>query len=464
MDEDESELLHSFYSLANNDLPATQVIPDSQDATVNENETQEEASQPEKKVALPRENPNELDDCDAATVASIDLTSEWNYNVNYLALLNYEIEEFMNPVSHFQRMITEHDHNHLTSYDPRHSRLLRESAAIYPLKSSIVESRTHWSPEEKELFFEYLGRRSRHDPVGISRGVGTKTPVECAEYIAVLEHGLHIVRAKEQRRRLPGMRLRWKRLMRKIPAARKMSRQWIRFEESESRRLENFRESRDRNKEAKAWLRSHAAVGDQRSQLAIEIDSEESGVSSDEVKRISGLVDNYCADLVERENRAYPDDVYFDRIGEKFSRECQLLNIEKMLDLSSRLYYQRENLSSSVTEYLHRHAFQFSTISLFHGLVRQFTRRLVATTLAVAETRLRVSRNRAFHRKQVVQREDVQTACAVVGAEVNADRFWIGFKRRNEALRITEPGSRGIREIDADTVAELLSIRIKRRR
>ncbi|KAK9495068.1 hypothetical protein V1508DRAFT_410806 [Lipomyces doorenjongii] len=466
MDEDKSTLLDSLYSRSNNDLPATQVIPDSQDATVNENEIQKETRQRAKKVRVVRhiEDPNELDDCDAASVASIDLTSEWNYNVNYLALLNYEIEEFMNPVSRFRRMITEHDHNHLTTYDTRSSRLLRESAGKYPLKSSIIESRTHWSPEEKELFFEYLGRRSRHDPVGISRGVGTKTPVECAEYIAVLEKGMHRVRAKEQRRRLPGMRLRWKRLMKKIPAARKMSRQWIRFEESESRRLENFRESRDRNKEAKAWLRSHAVVDDQRSQLATEINSEESGVSGDEVKRISGLVNNYCADLIERENGANPDDVYFDRIGEKFSRECQLLNIEMMLELSLRLYYQQENLSSSVTEYLHRHAFQFSTISLFHGLVRQFTRRLVTTTLTVAETRLRASRSRVFHRKQAVQREDVETACAVVGAEVNGDRFWIGFKRRNEALRIAEPGSHANREIDAEKVAELLSIRIKRRR
>ncbi|KAK9375106.1 uncharacterized protein V1513DRAFT_399129 [Lipomyces chichibuensis] len=456
MDEEESELLDFCYSPANNDLPATQIIPDSQNAD----------EQSEKKVRVVRriENPNEVDDCDSASVVSIDLTSEWNYNVNYLALLNYEIEVFMNPVSHFRRMITEHDHNHLTTYDPRSSRFPLESAATYPLKPSIIESRTHWSPEEKELFFEYLGRRSRHDPVGISRGVGTKTPVECAEYIAVLEHGLHRVRAKELRRRLPGMRLRWKRLMRKIPAARKMSRQWIRFEESESRRLENFRESRDRNKEAKAWQRSHAAVDDQRSQLAMEIDSEASGVSSDELKRISGLVDIYCADLIEREIAAYPDDLYFDRLGDKFSRECQLLNVEKMLELSLRLYYQQGNLSSSVTEYLHRHAFQFSAISFFHGLVRQFTRRLVATTLTVAETRLRVSRSRVFHRKQVVQREDVETACAVVGTEVNADRFWIGFKRRNEALRITQPGSHGIRETDANTVAELLSIRIKRRR
>ncbi|KAJ8101147.1 hypothetical protein POJ06DRAFT_250596 [Lipomyces tetrasporus] len=463
MDQAGSDHCHSIF---NDDLAVTQVISYGHNSTPIESEIKEPESKV--RVASLTDAVDEVDDSDdAASVASIDPTSEWNYNVNYLALLNYEIEEFMHPASHFRRAVTENDHGHLTTKGAltRRFGLTGESTANYPLKASIIESRTHWSPEEKELFFEYLGRRSRHDPVGISRGVGSKSTVECAEYIALLERGLQQLRAKERKRRLHGMRMRWRRLMRKIPAARKMSGQWIRFEESESRRLENYTEHSSRDKEAKAWLRSRAIPEEPqplKEQLSAEIDKEERGASNDELQRISGLLDNYCADLIDRENEAHPDDVYFDGIGEKVARECQLLNVEKILELSNRFYYQQENLSASVTEYLHRHALQFSTISFFHGLVRQFTRRLVATTLTVAETRLCVSGIRMFHRTQVVHREDVESACAAVGAEVNSDRFWIAFKRRNEGLRITEPKS--IREIGAEEVAKLLSIPVTRRR
>ncbi|KAK9321419.1 hypothetical protein V1517DRAFT_326548 [Lipomyces orientalis] len=452
---------------SDDDLPATQVISYSNNSTHSESQITE----PETKVRVASltDVVDEVDDSDAASVASINPTSERNYNVNYLALLNYEIEEFMHPVSRLRRAVTENDHCQLTTKGSlmRSLGLPDESTTNYPLRASVIDSRTHWSPEEKELFFEYLGRRSRHDPVGISRGVGSKSTVECAEYIALLERGLQQLRAKERKRRLHGMRMRWRRLMRKIPTASKMSQQWIRFEESESRRLENYTEHRSRDKEAKSWLRSHAMPEEPRpleEQVSAEIDKEEGGVSNDELRRISGLLNGYCADLIDRENEAHPDDVYFDRIGEKFVRECQLLNVEKVLEMSLRFYYQQEDLSASVTEYLHRHALQFSTISLFHGLVRQFTRRLVATTLTVAETRLCVSGIRMFHRKQVVHRQDVESACAVVGAELNSDRFWIGFKRRNEGLRITGPKSHSVPEIGAEEVAKLLSIPVTRRR
>ncbi|KAK9239714.1 hypothetical protein V1525DRAFT_424428 [Lipomyces kononenkoae] len=458
MDHDE-ELVDAIYSPADNHLAATQVIQDTQDATVNENKPW---SFEQKVGLLQAENEDELDDVDIGSNASTEDTRDWNYNVNYLALLNYEIEEFVNPISRLRRtMIKEQDRSR---DELIRSRFPGESASLSPMNASIIGSRVHWSSEEKELFFEYLGRRSRHDPVGISRGVGTKSPVECAEYITVLEQGLQRVRTKEQRRRMPGMRLRYKRVMKRIPAARKMSRRWIRFEETESRRLENYTEIRSRLNERRAWLRSLAAAHDQRPQSAIEVDSEACGASKDEIKRIFGRVDNYCADLIRRECMAHPDDRYFDRLGERIALECTLLNIEKMLEISLRLYYQQENLSRSVTEYLHRHAFLFSTIRLFHGLVRQFTRRLVTTTLTVAQTRLHVSDHAALHRQPVVHRQDVEAACAVVGAEPNADRFWIGFKRRNDGLRITEPQTHSLREVDAEKAAELLSVPIARRR
>ncbi|KAK9365880.1 hypothetical protein V1509DRAFT_631736 [Lipomyces kononenkoae] len=455
MDEDESELVDAPVP---NYWAATQVIQDAQDA-VNENKT----LLSEKKVGLLHsEDDDELVLDDSASVASINATPDYNYNANYLALLNYEIEGFMNPMACFRRSME--DRNRSEEAILSRLRLPRESASICPMNASTIGSGVHWSSEEKELFFEYLGRRSRHDPVGISRGVGTKSPVECAEYIAVLEQGLQRVRAKEQRRRMPGMRMRWKGLMRRIPAARKMSRRWIRFEETESRRLENYRELRSRHQERKAWLRSLEGAIDQRPQSAVEVDSEGFGVSTDEIKRIFGKVDNYCADLILRERMAHAEDIYFDRLGERISLECTLLNVEKMLEISLRLYYHQENLSKSVTEYLHRHAFLFSTIGLFHSLVRQFTRRLVATTLSVAQTRLHVSDSAVFHRQKVVHRRDVEAACAVVGAEPNADRFWIGFKRRNDGLRITEPRTHSLSELDAETAAELLRVPIDRRR
>lgn len=54
------------------------------------------------------------------------------------------------------------------------------------LESSYI-GQTLWTAREKNLFFVFLGRKSRHRMDEVARCIGTKSVVECDEYLRVLE-------------------------------------------------------------------------------------------------------------------------------------------------------------------------------------------------------------------------------------------------------------------------------------
>ncbi|KAK9447092.1 uncharacterized protein V1518DRAFT_422191 [Limtongia smithiae] len=370
-----------------------------------------------------------------------------DYNVNYLTYLNHEIEEFLNPGSTEDLQITDLELRLQKANEPAKSDVSAQDStngeALVPtseaqqssrrLGSSYVNGRTHWSKQEKEKFFELLGRKSRHNPAGIARGMETKTTFECIEYIALLERGLEKIRLREQRRRAAGMRIRWHRLMTKLPSARVMSTRWIQLEEYESQRVENYRAALEKDRDRRAWERSHPRnSGEELGLPNTSADAKE--VSIADIRRAAGQVDRYSASLLEQYLGSHEDEEY-ENVSKAFSKEFQLLNVEKMLELSRRLYYNRRNLSPQINEYLHLHSFQVSSMQLFRDLVEQFARRLCAAALTVADTRLRVSYRPGAHPKLAVRRKDIEVACTVVGAESNTRMFWEEFFKRNPNTR-----------------------------
>lgn len=75
-----------------------------------------------------------------------------------------------------------------------------------------------WTEEEKELFFQLLSRKSRHNLADIAREMGTKSLVEVEEY-----HDMLWMAAQQQ----PSIDLR------DVPAAREMSDDWVLMEENQ---------------------------------------------------------------------------------------------------------------------------------------------------------------------------------------------------------------------------------------
>ncbi|KAK9453159.1 hypothetical protein V1511DRAFT_490064 [Dipodascopsis uninucleata] len=371
-------------------------------------------------------NSEDLESAPSSEVDSDDSavpTSKKTYDPHYLALLNNEIDDFMNPGR---------------QYDP------------YDRTNMVkLNGRTEWTKYEKELFFVYLSRRSRHDVTAISRAIGTKTPIECAELITYLEEELKNLKHKEVRWSSRGIRMRRRRIIKTVPSAREMKKKWIKFEEEQSKMLENYREYVDRNREAKMWLRDYdKKIAAENSETAVKL--------LKQIRSFHSIVNSDFASLIVKLSGTSGTGDEFENEPKPVGSEFYFINVERLLDLSMRLYFSQECLSVSVVNYLHRHAFQASAVQLLHGIVRQFTRRLTVTAIKFAEIRLRVSSSSVFHRVQEIKRSDVEAACKVLGCELSMDRFWRGLKRRNPDIQVFTPRRQGHEELDADGFEEWL--------
>ncbi|KAK9459635.1 uncharacterized protein V1516DRAFT_680422 [Lipomyces oligophaga] len=358
---------------------------------------------------------------------SIEYTTRTDYNCNYLEYLNQETKIFMNPLCKYE------------SANKQSSVFMNPEPSSIPLAASTVNMSTHWSGREKELFFEYLGRRSRHDPVSISQEIGTKTPYECAEYISVLEKSLIELKGRERRwRRHSGFRDRWRKFMRAVPAARQMSRAWVRMEEEESLRLQNFLSVREYRRSRNDWknVNHELAAGEE------QLSSARSKVTLAEVHKLHGRITRKAVKLVQKHQKLHPEDEDRQALGALFSPEFQLLNIEQLHRLSE-IYYSQDNFPSIIDNSVWRHAIHYSAIQLLHDLVVQYTRRLVATILTVSDIRMRMADPLNYQPKQALLFSDVNAACKIVGAQIRpaTDQFWITFRQRNPLIRIARPQS-----------------------
>ena len=175
------------------------------------------------------------------------------FSPNYARLYSKELHDFANgePLmdlkfsSSFSRVSTQHEVNSLPfsqyhfGYRQNETGYSREIDSETALENGFV-SGTFWTSDEKERFFVFLGRRSRHNMLGVSQGVRTKSVTECEEYYNIL------FRATEQqvRQACPADRARYGITMKDIPAAQEMSEEWIDMEERQAESMQFFEHRR----------------------------------------------------------------------------------------------------------------------------------------------------------------------------------------------------------------------------
>ncbi|KAK9477942.1 hypothetical protein V1514DRAFT_332404 [Lipomyces japonicus] len=364
------------------------------------------------------------------------------YNDHYLDFLNMEIEEFINPKSHFTTISLQKD-------EAGQQVLTTQPISKKPLRASKINGRTLWTSEEKELFFEYLGRRSRRDPAGIAEGVGTKSVIECAEYIDILERN-RTTAYVSSKRRPRGIRSRWKKLMKSVPAAREMSENWIRFEEQQSCRLENYRDFAERNKDAKAWTRNLIQISNKTRQEM---------PAASLVRSVNGIINDKYIALTKAGIEQCQDEQEIDKFYELFGPDIHFINVENMLSVSRRLYYNQTKMSKFITLAMSSHGIQISAVKLFRELSTQFVRRLLASVLTVASMRLRLKDGQSFKRKLYdITRRDVEVACQIVGADINSFSFWQKIQTRNKKrLRIFKEKEDGGERYGGSELAKALN-------
>lgn len=108
----------------------------------------------------------------------------------------------------------------------------RELLANDTLEAGHVAG-SFWAIDEKERFFTFLGRRSRHNMLGVAQGVRTKSVVECEEYFNLLQR-----MTEEYLNNNPLERVHKGIAMKEIPTAWEMSEEWIAMEEKQAQSMQ----------------------------------------------------------------------------------------------------------------------------------------------------------------------------------------------------------------------------------
>lgn len=252
----------------------------------------------------------------------------------------------------------------------------------------------YWRAPEKEAFFSALGRLGRDDHAGIAARIGSKSPLEVAQLVALLS---------ERDKARKDDRVSWQETLRPvgIPAAAEISHECCVALDGVADDLSVRQEAHEQALEEKRWGAEHWLVT-------------QSLVGA----RAGGHADAAAAATTTR----------------KLEGELPFANLfvlPNWLRLSERVF-----MNSTVPDCNWRHvseeppAIRATALSDFHELARSVTRRLVATTLFMSESRIKARRAPASRAKQAVKARDVHAAVESLNLKSNSHDFWARAARR----------------------------------
>lgn len=234
---------------------------------------------------------------------------------------------------------------------------------------------THWDPTEKRVLYESLARLGPDDVPGIATRIKTKGVLEVSSY-------LHLLR---DTRRAQGHLDRIKPVA--MPAAVELSQACCSALEEAADDISVREEIREEVDEALKW-------GEDR-----------------------WLITPYNCHAIKRERRA--------------DKGFQLLRTRRMLKLADRIFmnasFDESNWTSMSSE---PPAIRMTAHGDFYNLALSITRRLVAATMYVAESRIRTKDPLNGPFEDAIRREDVDAAVVSLGLSANSDKFWNGCARR----------------------------------
>jgi hypothetical protein len=263
------------------------------------------------------------------------------------------------------------------------------AAELGPSQIGLV----YWTSAEKTLFFEALARLGRDDVAGIAARVRTKTEFDVMAYMALLQQG--------QRQRV--------------------------------------QEKRQRGRGAVGAAAGVVVPADL--PAAVEI-SQACVAALEEAADALALRQEAYEETVEK--KRWGQDEGFWKIGKGNLRELEkarppamssvgFFRVHSWLRLAERVF-----MNSSVEEYNWRCVaeegsspeIRATTLEDFHALAVSVTRRLVAATLYVAESRVRAKRKVVACTAMRVTPKDVEAAALSLGLKANTRDFWAKCARR----------------------------------
>ncbi|KAK4134410.1 hypothetical protein BT67DRAFT_381053 [Trichocladium antarcticum] len=253
--------------------------------------------------------------------------------------------------------------------------------AVAPAASQL--GLTRWSAVEKMLFFEALGRLGADDAAGIARRVRTKGVLEVGAFLAVLRRAGTGGTAAAV----------WE-----VPAAVEVGQACCAALEEAADAVSVRQELYEEGVDMARWGEGGWLVG------------------------VGNLAD------VEREARKTAAEEGEGRGG---MRSVRLFRVRSWLRLAERVF-----MNAAVDEYNwmsvaeERPAVRATALEDFHAIAVSVTRRLVAATIHVAESRVRARRVIYPGTRSRVWRQDVEAAALSLGLPTNSRRFWARCARR----------------------------------
>ncbi|KAB5540445.1 hypothetical protein GE09DRAFT_1137211 [Coniochaeta sp. 2T2.1] len=258
---------------------------------------------------------------------------------------------------------------------------------------------THWTSVEKELFFGALSRLGKDDLRGIARRIRTKGELEVRQHLKLLQET-----ASAQRRE--------RKLMPTCPedidAAIEIGPQCnAALEEAAdalATRQETYEESLERKKWGDDWL-----------------------ITPFNYRRIQAAASEDMPSV-------------------------ELFRLSSWLELPERVFMNAnfpENNWQHVAD--ENPSIRSTALEDFHSLAVSVTKRLVAATIYVAQSRIRAKRELGAKEqaKEVVWAKDVEAAALSIGLKTNSKRFWAGCARRLR-LDVYDDDDRDDDDNDAD--------------
>ncbi|KAK1594417.1 uncharacterized protein LY79DRAFT_549692 [Colletotrichum navitas] len=249
---------------------------------------------------------------------------------------------------------------------------------------------TLWTPYEKKVFFEALSRLGKDNIRGIADRIRTKSEIEVRQYIALLADAIER-RRQEQEGGLKPLELT------EYPAAVEMSLPCCHALDEAADALSFRQERHEELVEQKKW-------------------GECWNINLELARRIEG------------DHGRERDTTFASDHGLKFT---ELLCVKNFVRLPERIFMNAshaENNWQFVSE--EPPTIRATALQDFHSLLVSVTKKLVLTTLFIAESRIRGKRKVAPSTRNLVRRKDVEAAVASLGMKQNSDEFWATCARR----------------------------------
>ncbi|KAL2015501.1 hypothetical protein VTK56DRAFT_5356 [Thermocarpiscus australiensis] len=313
------------------------------------------------------------------------------FNHAYLALLNEDIQDAAT-------RFTPHDWGTGSGSGTGPARNKNNAVDDNLLPASQI-GLTYWTSAEKALFFEALARLGRDDAAGIAARIRTKSELEVAAYMALLRD------AAEGSKKTTTIR---------------------KWERRDNRRAAPTTTTTVPPAELPAAVELSqaccAALEEAADALALRQEAHEEAA---ERRRWGGgehwLIGPWNLKEVEREP------------PEGLSPSVGFFWVRNWLRLAERVFMNaavEEHNWASVSPQQRRPAVRATALEDFYALAVSVTRRLVAATIYVAESRVRAKRVLDPLTRRRVYRQDVEAAALSLGLPTNSRRFWARSARR----------------------------------